>query len=161
MDETPDNPPDNPAKEQGVKPDFRIARDGTWYHDGAPIRRIALAKLFSDRALKMDAQGNYWLQTPFEKYSVEVEDVPYVINDYEYCPESGVLTLTSNMGEQVEVSENNPLELRDNVPYINLRDGLFARIARAPYYNLIEQFGDKIKSHGQNFLLGEWNETEE
>lgn len=152
MDDTQDNPE--------VIPDFRIARDGTWYHNGEPIKRSALAKLFSDRALKVDKDGNYWLQTPFEKYPVEVEDVPYVINDYEYCPENGVLTLSSNMGENIEVSPDNPLELRDNIPYINLREGLFARIARAPYYNLIEQFGDRIQSHGREFLLGEWDNTE-
>ena len=62
--------------------DFKIAYDGTWYHDGAPIKREALAKLFSDRALKIDKDGKYWLQTPYEKYPVEVEDVPYVIVDY-------------------------------------------------------------------------------
>ncbi len=142
-------------------PDFKIARDGTWFHNGKPIKRSALAKLFSDRALKCDADGKYWLQTPFEKYPVEVEDVPYVINDYDYSPESGVLTLLSNMGEEIEVSAKNPLELRDNIPYINIRDGLFARIARAPYYNLIEQFGAKLESHGKEFLLGEWDDKQE
>ena len=52
--------------------DFKITRDGTWYHDGAPIKREALAKLFAGRALKVDGDGNYWLQTPFEKYPVEL-----------------------------------------------------------------------------------------
>ena len=27
--------------------DIRIARDGTWYHEGGPIRRAGLVKLFS------------------------------------------------------------------------------------------------------------------
>jgi len=142
-------------------PDFKITRDGRWFHKGEEITRKALAKLFSDRALRCDEEGQYWLQTPFEKYPVEVEDVPYVINDYDYSPENGILTLVSNMGEHVEVSGQNPLELRNNIPYINMRDGLFARIARAPYYNLIEQFGQKIESHGKEFLLGEWNDAEE
>ena len=64
-------------------PDFKIARDGTWFHNNAPIQREALARLFSDRALKIDEHGQYWLATPFEQYPVEVEDVPYVIVDYE------------------------------------------------------------------------------
>jgi len=153
MDEISDNPE--------IIPDFLIARDGTWYHNGAPIKRSALARLFSDRALMIDKQGNYWLKTPFEKYPVRVEDVPYVIDDFYYCPESGVLTLTSNMGEKVEVSGERPIELRDNIPYIHIRDGLFARVARAPYYNLIEQFGDRVQSHGREFLLGVWEEAKD
>ena len=28
------------------KADFKIARDGTWFHNGAPILREALARLF-------------------------------------------------------------------------------------------------------------------
>jgi len=120
------------------KPDFRIARDGTWFHDGAPIKREALAKLFSDRALKMDEDGNYWLQTPFEKYPVEVEDVPFVIVDYK--EEDSVLKFRTNMQEKT----NKPIEMRDEVPYVEVREGLYARISRSVYYNLIEEFGAKI-----------------
>jgi uncharacterized protein len=79
--------------------DFKIAYDGTWFHEGVRIQRDALAKLFSDRALKIDAEGNYWLQTPFEKYPVEVQDVPYVIVDFTETPEG--LALTPTTGETV------------------------------------------------------------
>lgn len=118
--------------------DFRIDRDGQWYHDGAPIKREALAKLFSDRALKMDEDGLYWLQTPFEKYPVEVEDVPYVIVDYQR--EKGALTFYTNMNETTK----SPIEMREEIPYVEVRDGLYARINRSVYYNLIDQFGADI-----------------
>ncbi len=120
------------------KPDFKIARDGTWFHEGEAIKREALAKLFSDRALKVDEEGCYWLQTPFEKYPVEVEDVPFVIVDYE--GEAEALTFRTNMDE----TTTKRIEMRGEIPYVEVRDGLYARINRAVYYNLIEVFGPEV-----------------
>lgn len=136
--------------------DFRIDRDGTWYHDGAPIQRDALAKLFSDRALKIDEAGNYWLQTPFEKYPVEVEDVPYVAVDYEV--KGTDIDFWTNMGEVIELGPEHPLELRSGIPYIEVRDGLYARVARSVYYNLVEMAGEAITSRGQEYPLGSKDE---
>lgn len=132
--------------------DFKIAYDGTWYHDGTRIQRDALAKLFSDRALKIDEEGRYWLQTPFEKYPVEVDDVPYVIVDYDVSGED--LDLKTNMEEVIELGSDNAWELRDEIPYVEVRDGLFARVGRSVYYNLIEAYGPSFKSRGAEFALG-------
>ena len=46
-----------------VDPDrfqMRIARDGTWYHQGSPIRRLGLVKLFAT-VLRLEEDGGYWL----------------------------------------------------------------------------------------------------
>ena len=136
--------------------DFKIAYDGTWFHDGARIQREALAKLFSDRALTVDEEGQYWLQTPFEKYPVEVEDVPYVIIDYQR--NEGGLELITNMEEVITVGPDHPIELREEIPYVEVRDGLYARIGRSVYYNLIEEFGPTLESNGHSYKLGEVNE---
>ena len=133
--------------------DFKITSDGTWFHDGSPIKREALAKLFSDRALKVDEDGNYWLQTPFEKYPVEVEDVPYVAVDYE-MKENNVLTFRTNMEEEVELTAKTIWELRNEIPYFEVRDGLFAKLGRSVYYNLIEEFGESFESDGRVFKNG-------
>ena len=132
-----------------TNPDFKIMRDGTWYHEGAPIMRAALAKLFSDRALSIDETGKYWLKTPFEQYPVEVEDVPYVIVGYDG------LDLRTNMEEHIEMTANTNWKLRQGVPYIEVRAGLYARIGRATLYNMIEEFGEAIKVDGTVFPLGE------
>ena len=140
-------------------PDFKIAYDGTWFHNGAIIKRDALAKLFSDRALKIDDEGRYWLQTPFEKYEVMVEDVPYIVVDYDEG--DGDLKFTTNMGESMVLSKDHPLELRidkksgDTLPYILVRNGLYARLGRSVYYNLVERYGAEIKMNGQSYPLGE------
>lgn len=135
------------------KPEFKIAADGTWFHNGEPIQRMALARLFSDRALKIDAEGRYWLATPFEKYPVEVEDVPYMIVDYEMRGTD--IDLRTNMDEIVALGPDHPFELRKGVPYIEVRDGLYAKLARAVYYNMIEKFGPQVQSRGITYILGE------
>jgi len=145
--------------------DFRIAHDGTWYHNGAPIKRAALAKLFADRALKIDAGGNYWLQTPYEKYPVTVEDVPFIITDYE--EEDGAVIVRTNMGETVTIGPDHPLELRvdktsgDELPYVEVRDGLYARLGRNVYYAFVNKYGENLVSHNVDYPLGRLDEGEE
>jgi len=129
--------------------EFKIDRNGNWFHKGEQIKREALAKLFADRALKIDENGNYWLQTPYEKYSVDVEDVPFIVLDYE--EEGDTITFRTNMNETIELGKAHPLELRAGLPYIEIRDGLFARINRAVFYNLVETYGESV----QGFALGE------
>ena len=133
--------------------DFKIDQNGQWFYDGAPIKREALAKLFSDRALKIDEDGNYWLQTPCEKYPVDVADVPYVAVDYEI--KDGIITFRTNMHEEITLNADAHWELRNEIPYFEVRNGLFAKLARSVFYNLIEKFGADIKSDGQSFSLGQ------
>ena len=51
---------------------MRIARDGTWYHQGAPIGRPAMVRLFST-ILRREPDGRHVLVTPVEKLDIEVE----------------------------------------------------------------------------------------
>src|SRR5678816_768158 len=51
---------------------IRIARDGTWYHDGAPISRPAMVRLFST-ILRREADGRHVLVTPVEMLEVDVD----------------------------------------------------------------------------------------
>lgn len=140
---------------------FRINRDGRWYHNGAPIDREALVKLFAQRGLKRDDQGKYWLQSPFEKYAVEVEDVPFILTDYEI--KDNDLTFTTNLGEHIKVSDDRPLELRfysgagTEIPYIDVRDGLYARMGRPVYYELLSKYGASLKLGAKTYILAREN----
>lgn len=126
--------------------DFSIDFDGRWFHDGAEIGRAALVKLFAERALKVDKDGRYWLSTPFEKYPVEVADVPFLIVDIRGEP-GGPLTAITNIGEEVALPAENPFEMRFNareqmdLPYVHVRSGLYARLSRAVFYEWVERFG--------------------
>ncbi len=52
--------------------EMRIARDGTWYHQGSPITRPAMVRLFST-VLRREPDGSHVLVTPVEKLEIEVE----------------------------------------------------------------------------------------
>jgi hypothetical protein len=56
--------------------DIRIARDGTWFHQGTPIGRKEIVRLFST-ILRKDGE-DYVLVTPVEKMRIRVEDVPFI-----------------------------------------------------------------------------------
>ena len=56
--------------------DIVIRANGQWVHEGSPIGREALVRLFST-VLRLDPDG-YHLVTPVEKMRIVVEDAPFV-----------------------------------------------------------------------------------
>lgn len=165
-------------KENGIS--FTIDHNGNWYAHAADvgrpgiIKREALAKLFSGagegiwagRGLMRDGDtGKYYIKTPYVAYEVEVEDLPFVITTYAY--EGDTLSLRTQYGEAVNVDREHPLELGYSdyhdmeLPEIEIRDGLKARLGRHVFYDLIgnhaiQQDGQVgVMSAGQFFALGE------
>jgi hypothetical protein len=150
--------------------DMRIARDGTWFYRGSPIGRAALVKLFAS-VLRREADGRYWLVTPVERGLVEVEDVPFlgVALTVEGQGRLQNIILRTNLDEFVTVGPDNPLRVETAAgggpaPYILVRDGLEARLARPVFYDLVERgeeerIGDTIQfgvwSRGMFFQLGQ------
>ena len=123
---------------------IRIAKDGTWFHEGRPINRKPLVKLFST-VLRRDEAGAYWLQTPVEKGQIEVEDAPFTAVELsvEGQGQSQVLRFKTNLDAWIDCDERHPLRLAVDEggaprPYILVRDGLEALILRGPYYQLAE-----------------------
>ena len=124
--------------------DMRIARDGSWYHEGGAIRRPAMVKLFSS-ILKLE-DGKYYLVTPVEKVGITVEDAPFVAVDADAAGEgeAQVLTFTTNVGDQVAAGPDNPVRLSidpesgEAAPYVMVRAGLEARIDRKTFYRIVD-----------------------
>ena len=56
--------------------EMRIARDGTWFHQGSPIGRPAMVRLFST-VLRREPDGSHVLVTPVEKLTIEVESTAF------------------------------------------------------------------------------------
>src|SRR5690606_14577557 len=92
--------------------DMRIARDGTWFHQGSPIGREAMVRLFST-ILRREPDGSYVLVTPVEKLSIEVEDAPFVAVEMksEGEREARRLTFRLNTGDMVVAGAGHPLRL--------------------------------------------------
>lgn len=122
---------------------FVIKADGTWIHDGTPIPRPALVRLFAS-VLRRDDNGSYWLVTPVERVPVEVEDAPFVAVElaHEGGGDTAVLRMRTNVDRWVTLDADHPLIVRGAAeaprPYVALGGGLEALVARSVYYELAE-----------------------
>lgn len=124
--------------------DMRIARDGTWFHDGTPIGRPGLVRLFASILWRED--DRYFLVTPVEKVGIRVEDAPFVAVDFEAegTGADQVLTFVTNVGDRVAADAHHPLRMpRDAAtdepaPYVLVRRNLEALIDRKSFYRLID-----------------------
>ncbi len=140
--------------------DLRIARDGTWFHEGTPIGRPTLVRLFST-VLRHDADG-FWLVTPVEKLRITVEDAPFVAIGLEHDGEA--IRFATNVGDLVEAGPDHPIRVETAAdgeprPYVHVRGGLEALIARPVFYDLVAmgEAGDghlRVRSNGAWFDLG-------
>ncbi|MGY6548344.1 MAG: DUF1285 domain-containing protein [Roseinatronobacter sp.] len=124
--------------------DMRIARDGTWFHEGTPIGRPALVRLFSTILRREGAQ--YFLVTPVEKVGITVEDVPFIAPDFEAhgAGPAQQVTFHTNLGDQALAGPDHRLRVEidpesgEPAPYIHIRAGLEARVDRKSFYRLVE-----------------------
>lgn len=120
---------------------MRIARDGTWYHEGSPIGRQAMVRLFST-ILRREPDGSFVLVTPVEKLSIEVEDAPFVAVELKTEGEGRERSLAFrlNTGELVVAGSDRPLRFQAGEdgphPYLSVRSGIDALVARPVYYEL-------------------------
>lgn len=123
--------------------DMRIARDGTWFHQGSPIGRLAMVRLFST-ILRREPDGGFVLVTPGEKLDIEVEDAPFIAVEMK-AEGSGPATRIAfrlNTGDLVTAGPDHPLRFEQREdgphPYLSVRRGIDALVARSVYYKLAE-----------------------
>src|SRR3954469_4472448 len=122
---------------------MRIARDGTWYHEGAPIRRPAIVRLFST-VLRRDPDGRHVLVTPVEKLDIEVEATAF--RAFEMSREAEGqdqrLAFRLDSGDAVILGPDHPLRIVETdqgpSPRLLVRHGLEAELTRPVYYELAE-----------------------
>jgi hypothetical protein len=120
---------------------MRIARDGSWFHEGSPIGRPALVRLFST-ILRREPDGRFVLVTPAEKLDIEVEDAPFVAVEASSEGEGRARSLAFrlNTGDFVVAGPDHPIRFEAGEggphPYVEVRRGLDALIARPVYYEL-------------------------
>ena len=141
--------------------DIRIARDGTWFHEGVAVGRKELVRLFST-ILRRDADG-FVLVTPGEKMRIVVEDAPFlaVLLDVTGTGRDQTLTFTTNVGDETVAGAENPIRVetdpasQEPAPYVHVRKGLEARISRAAFYQLADL---AVPGEGEHLgFLGVWS----
>lgn len=124
--------------------DIRIARDGTWFHDGTPIGRMGLVKLFSS-ILKREGD-RFYLVTPVEKVGIVVEDAPFVAVDFDVAGagDAQAITFSTHVGDRVTAGPDHPIRVERDAatgepsPYVMVRAGLEALIDRKSFYRLVD-----------------------
>ena len=153
---------------------MQIKRDGSWWHQGAAIKRSRLVALF---ASILRREGDlYYLVTPVEKWQIDVEDVPFLAVELK-VQGSGMgqsLEFRTQFDDFAVADSKHPIRVTINPrtgepsPYVMIRDGLEARLTRAVFYELValgvetedsrsRQFG--VWSKGYYFTLGQLDEA--
>lgn len=122
---------------------MRIARDGTWYHQGSPIGRPAMVRLFST-VIRREPDGRHVLVTPVEKLEIDVDSTAFraVEMRTEGKGRSRRIALALDSGDAVVVGPDHPLRLVEGEmgpsPRVLVRHGLEAELSRPLYYELAE-----------------------
>ncbi len=129
--------------------DIVIRRDGTWIHEGTPIRRMGLVKLFAS-ILKREGDDHF-LVTPVEKVRLRVEDAPFVAVDFDVV--DGAITFETNVGDRVAAGPDAPIRVETSAdgepsPYVEVRRGLEALIDRKSFYRLVDLGEERDGSFG-------------
>ena len=121
-----------------------IRRDGTWHYQGSPIGRKRLVQLFSG-ILKKEG-SDYFLVTPVEKCRIEVEDAPFLAVELraDGAGRDQCLALRTQVDDWVTVDEDHAIRVDlapdtgEPSPYVHVRSGLEALIARSVFYALVD-----------------------
>jgi hypothetical protein len=122
---------------------MRIARDGTWFHEGAPIRRAAMVRLFST-VLRREPDGRHVLVTPAEKLDIDVESAAFRAVEMSREGEGRAQRIAFRLdsGDAVILGPDHPLTITDTPtgpsPRLAVRHGLEAELTRPVYYELAE-----------------------
>ena len=138
--------------------EMRIARDGTWFHAGSPVRRPAMVRAFAS-LLTRDADGQHWLVTPFQKLAIEVEDAAFIATDVKL--DGDALAFRLNTDDLVIADAAHPLRVAGSedepAAYVAVRHGTEARLDRSTWLQLAEIAlagdGTSVRSCGERFSL--------
>ncbi|MBS7553748.1 DUF1285 domain-containing protein [Ancylobacter dichloromethanicus] len=124
--------------------DIVIDREGVWHHEGRPIRRPALVRLFASVLRREGAR--HVLVTPAEKLGITVEDAPFLAVEMAVEPGEGepCLVFRTNLDDLVRCDRDHPLRVETRAdgeprPYLYVRRGLWARLTRAAFLDLAER----------------------
>lgn len=129
------------------KPRIYIDKEGNWYQDGYPVvhRRTYL---YNNKLLKRDEKGRYYINEGRGRVYVEVEDTPFVIKDISVNEEGQPVVILND--ETTEIMDLSSLLVKNNVPYIKVKDREFtARFNRPSYYRLAEL----IQKEGNKYYI--------
>ncbi|MFZ4689525.1 MAG: DUF1285 domain-containing protein [Polymorphobacter sp.] len=143
--------------------EMRIAADGTWFHQGSPIGRKELVKLFST-ILRREPDGSHVLVTPVEKLDIQVDDAAFVAVEAisEGAGPHRRIIFRLNTDDLVAAGADNLLRVDTATdgtprPYLHVRAGLEALVNRPVFYQLADIAIDEAAQAGSGTPPGVWS----
>lgn len=141
-----------------------IDSKGKWFYEGSPFTRPKLVNLFAS-VLKKE-QDSYFLVTPVEKVKITVEDVPFIITQWQRDLDSQQIICTTATADVFALDAEHPCELRIDpkqnqaLPYIKVRRNLWAKLHQNVFYQWLEEAQESagsimIKSGDMEVCLGQ------
>ncbi|GAC1569136.1 MAG: DUF1285 domain-containing protein [Novosphingobium sp.] len=145
---------------------MRIAGNGQWFHEGAPITRPAMVRAFAS-LLIADESSQHWLVTPHEKLAIAVDDAAFIATDLEVRTDGlgrPALAFRINTDEFVIAGPDHPIRAAGDPAtpalYLGVRHRTEARLNRSTYGQLIDHaltVSDSepltVESKGSRFTL--------
>ena len=149
--------------------DIEIRREGSWWHEGRPIKRKGMAELFA--SILLYEKGEHFLVTPAEKVRIRVEDCPFLLTELRVenagDPSIQRLLVRTSLGEEVAIGPEHPLVSgvdrvdavgnKEPHPTVDVRAGLLGLVSRSVFYQLAEL----VEAHAgdrESEVFGVWSE---
>ncbi|MGB1617684.1 MAG: DUF1285 domain-containing protein [Pseudomonadales bacterium] len=148
----------NPERRYPI--DMIINEKGEWFYQGSVIARPRLVRLFASVLKRIDEA--YYLVTPSEACQIDVADAPFIGIGLTSMGSGRdqALALLTNVGDEVEISVEHPLRFRERagvlIPYVQIRQGLEAKLNRNTYYDLMHYLNEP-EAETESELSGIWS----
>ena len=115
---------------------FNIDNQGLWFYRNEPLP-TKFARLFSSILHRIDAE--HFLITPVEKLKVSVESVPLIIVDYNEL-KNGCFELVTGLDTRFDIEGVSAFTIEEDSVFVELSNGLAAKLGRACYYRFVEEY---------------------
>ncbi|TLU65675.1 DUF1285 domain-containing protein [Thalassotalea litorea] len=120
---------------------IKIDGNGKWFYQGSEISRQSMVKLFS--TVLWFENDEYFLVTPVEKVRIEVEDLPFIITQWQNIKTDSdeshtLIQVSTSLENSVVISNKNPIEIDTLGLKVRIRRNLYARVHRNVYYQWAE-----------------------
>jgi hypothetical protein len=117
--------------------DLVIKANGQWLYQGSVFKRLSLVKLLASVLKKED--DDYFLVTPVEKIKIHVEEVPFILTNWQWQDAlQTVMQVGTNLDDVFVLDEQHPLSIIDNNYYVTVRRNLLAKVHRNVYYQWVD-----------------------
>ncbi len=133
--------------------DLVIKSDGSWFYNGTIFKRLSLVKLFAS-VLKKEGD-EYFLVTPVEKVKITVEDVPFILTEWQWKDDKqSLMQIKTNLDDEFILDNEHQMEVtKEGVLLVNVRRNLKAKVHRNVYYQWVDLAQQKNTKKGTEMVF--------